>query len=160
MARRASEPIEPPDHDDIELPSLGIGHEPVKTRAAILTTADSILVEFRNLPASMPAVLRQLMVLQVRILFVRADADIDPSSFHLAPVSKVTAYAPTAMQNSPKPNQRLSASIRPTLLRHGFSSTAHAQLSCRAHSFAWPSSSWTFAFRLQIPDRQDSTRPL
>src|SRR5437763_869857 len=86
MAGRAREAIELPDHDNIELASLGIRYEPVKTGAAILAATDVIFIDFGNLPTSTLAILRQLVMLQVRVLFVCTDAHIDRSSLHFCPL--------------------------------------------------------------------------
>src|SRR3982751_2935957 len=128
MTGRTGEPVKLPDHDDIKVAPLGIGYEPVKTGAAILAATDVIFIDFGNLPPSTLAILRQLMMLQVWVLFVRAYAHIDCSSLHfcpLVPVSKVKTCEPTKTAKAPEANQRLSASVPLTLLRHAFFSTAH-----------------------------------
>ena len=77
MGEAATEPIQLPAHDEIDLAAFGIGHQPVEGQTAILRTADARIDVFSGLPAASLTVAAKLQQLVLASLIDGRDASVD-----------------------------------------------------------------------------------
>ena len=77
VLQAASEPVEPPAHDDIEAPSHGVPNQLIKGRAVLDRPTDPLIDILARLPASNRDVFPKLLELVFDLLVVRAHADVD-----------------------------------------------------------------------------------
>jgi hypothetical protein len=78
MFQRATEAVDFPDGDQVELAPMGISHEAVELRPALTRTRDTFIEVFGyDLPASPGTILPKLRKLHFRVLSVqRADSGV------------------------------------------------------------------------------------
>ena len=69
--------VQPPHDDGIHFPPLGIRHEAVQGRSAVLGPADAVVNELLRRPASCLDVPPQLLELILGLLVQRRDARVD-----------------------------------------------------------------------------------
>ena len=81
----ATEPVQPPDDESVELPPLGSGNQLVEGRAPVLRARHSPVNVFRGSPTPPAAVVAKLAQLVLRFLVPLAHASVERRSHDCSP---------------------------------------------------------------------------